>query len=269
VVALLLIFPWNENYGHEESDSSKPSNKDDDNNKSDVSFLHSIQQTLKMIRRHPEILFLGLSQAFFEGAMYTFGKSFLRFLLNISPFQFFRIVVFMWVPALILANGGNAIPTGLVFSAFMLSMTLGGILSSLLLPIFPKQSEGMSIFIYGVSALSMLIPMYSFQFSSILFAFLVLEAMVGMFNSCSGLLRSQYYPEGIQSSIMSLFRFPLNLLVVLGTTLANQSTNSQESLLFVFKVIVGMFVVATILQIGLVMVGKRKTKPEVDKKKKN
>jgi hypothetical protein len=94
VVALLLIFPWNENYGHEESDSSKPSsssqNKDEDNNKSDVSFLHSIRQTLKMIRRHPEILFLGLSQAFFEGAMYTFGKALLFFF----SFDFFSKFIF-------------------------------------------------------------------------------------------------------------------------------------------------------------------------------
>ena len=35
-------------------------------------------------------------------------------------------------------------------------------------------------------------------------AFLVLEMMVGMFNSCGATLRSRYYPEGLQSSIMTV-----------------------------------------------------------------
>ena len=68
VVSLVLILPWNENYGHEESESMK--GKSFDNS----SFFHSIQQSLKVVTRHPEILLLGLSQAFFEGAVYTFGK---------------------------------------------------------------------------------------------------------------------------------------------------------------------------------------------------
>ena len=44
----------------------------------------------------------------------------------------------MWVPSLLAVNpGSEALPTGLVFSAFMLSMTLGGMLFGLLLPVFP------------------------------------------------------------------------------------------------------------------------------------
>ena len=164
----------------------------------------------------------------------------------------------MWVPSLMFANQGS-IPTGLVFSAFMLSMTFGGMIFSLLLPIFPYESEGLSIFIYLLSAIAMFIPIYSFQFESILFSFIILEAMVGMFNSCSGLLRSRYYPEGIQSSLMSLFRFPLNLLVVIGTNLANQA-NDVPSLTFVFKIIVGMHVIAMGLQISLLFVSQQQEK---------
>ena len=39
-------------------------------------------------------------------------------------------------------NGSDSLPTGLVFSSFMLSMTFGGMLFSLLLPIFPGGAEG-------------------------------------------------------------------------------------------------------------------------------
>ncbi len=88
----------------------------------------------------------------------------------------------MWVPSLMIANQGP-IPTGLVFSSFMLSMTFGGILFSLLLPIFPGQAEGLCIFLHLTAAIAMFIPVISFDFWSILIAFLVLEAMVGMLNS--------------------------------------------------------------------------------------
>lgn len=78
----------------------------------------------------------------------------------------------------------------------------------------------------------MLVPIYYFDFWPIFVSFLVLETALGVFNSCAGTLRSQYYPEAMQSSIMSVFRLPLNLLVVVGTRLsANASTDVNVSLL--------------------------------------
>ncbi len=156
----------------------------------------------------------------------------------------------MWVPSLLAVNTGAALPTGLVFSAFMLSMTLGGMLFGILLPVFPGGAEGLCVFVYATSALSMLVPVFRFDFWSILIAFLALESMLGMFNSCGATLRSRYYPEGLQSSIMSVFRLPLNLLVVLGTLLSNKA-NDVESLKYVFGIVVGMHVVATLLQVAL------------------
>jgi MFS family permease len=167
----------------------------------------------------------------------------------------------MWVPSLMIASSGP-IPTGLVFSSFMLSMTFGGMLFSLILPIFPGEAEGLSIFLYLLSAISMIIPIYYFDFWSILGSFLLLEAMVGMFNSCGGTLRSRYYPEGKHSSIMSVFRLPLNLLVVMGTKFANRA-NDVKSLQFVFGMIVAMHLIATGLQLTLVMLSKKSKVKEI------
>jgi hypothetical protein len=83
VVTLALIIPWNENYGHDENESERtmtPSQRKE-KNKEENSFFHSIKDSLKVIYRHPQILLLGLSQAFFEGAVYTFGKSVFSFFL--------------------------------------------------------------------------------------------------------------------------------------------------------------------------------------------
>eukprot|EP01035_Chromulina_nebulosa_P020887 gene20887-27075_t len=91
-ITILFILPWRENYGSSH-----------DNVKS---VLTSILDSLKTITRDPKIIFLGLSQAFFEGGVYSF--------------------VFMWVPSLMAALDGP-LPTGLVFSSLMLAMTIGGI----------------------------------------------------------------------------------------------------------------------------------------------
>ena len=213
-ITLLAVLSWRENYGNEEGLSS---------------ITKSIATSAKVIKGDVSILFLGLSQSFFEGAIYTF--------------------VFMWVPSMLQVT--NNLPTGLVFSCFMLSMTLGGILFSLLLPIFPYGAEGLTIFVYLTAAAAMAVPIFKFEFWWVFISFLVLEAMVGMFNSCGAILRSRYYPEELQSSIMSVFRLPLNLLVVLGTKLTDKA-NTISSLKFVFGVIVVMHLTAFLLQIALV-----------------
>jgi len=219
VVTLVLVLPWTENYGSEHEYHASGLQK----------LWHSIKHSLQVISTRPDICMLGLSQAFFEGAVYTF--------------------VFMWVPSLMKAADGP-IPTGLLFSAFMLTMTWGGTLSALLLPLLPGGPETLCCLIYLFSAVSMAVPIYSFDFWSVLAAFLVLETMVGMFNSCGATLRSRHYPQDLQASLMSVFRLPLNLLVVLGTRLAN-SAQEVADLRFVFGVVVMMHWVALVLQLCL------------------
>ena len=259
-VALVLIVAWwTENYGEDgegggegaEATDATPSGQD-----GGVSaLLRSMLASMTVIWRSPAILYLGLSQAFFEGAVYSF--------------------VFMWVPSMqtvfkadaaasgaaprgagIEGAAGAALdefPVGLVFSCFMLAMTLGGMLFGAVLPIFPGGAHGLCILTYLASALAMFTPVVKFSFAWVFGSFLVLEAMVGMFNSCGATLRSQIYPGEKQSSIMSVFRVPLNLLVVLGTNAAN-SANDVPSMQAVFGLIVIMLLVASHLQVALAAV---------------
>lgn len=97
---------------------------------------------------------------------------------------------------------------------------------------------------------AMAVPMLTFSFWWVFCAFLVLEAMVGMFNSCGATLRSKHYPDSCQSSIMTVFRLPLNALVVLGTKLTDRASD-VPSLQKVFAVLVGMHMIALLFQIGL------------------
>lgn len=180
---------------------------------------------------------------------------------------FALLVVFVWVPSLLtvvsLDSSNNnslsdffpatpdSIPVGLVFSAFMLAMTVGGMLFGLLLPLWPGGAEGLGVFIYMTSCMAMMVPIYTFEFWPLFCAFLVMEAMVGMFNSCGATLRSHYYSDSLQSSIISLFRLPLNLFVVLGTTVASNAGGSVDNLQAVFKLIACFHFAAFVLQIAL------------------
>ena len=71
----------------------------------------------------------------------------------------------------------------------------------------------------------------------------------------------------MQSSIMSVFRLPLNLLVVVGTKLTD-SANDVPSLQGVYLVIVGMHAIAMLIQILLYAHSGNKLKTSLDKSKK-
>jgi hypothetical protein len=132
VVSLLLILPWNENYGNNEPEEGD----DRSNGKTESnSLISSFRESIHVIFKHPTVLCLGLSQAFFEGGMFTFGR---LLFLDLTTFtnELCCVLVFMWVPAMIAVVPGP-LPTGLVFSSMMLAMTIGGMLSSILLPFIP------------------------------------------------------------------------------------------------------------------------------------
>lgn len=222
VICGVLIFFWPENYGQTDSTGV-------------TTIFASFNESAAIIYKSPVILLLGLAQAVFEGAMYTF--------------------VFMWVPTLMALSPGP-LPTGLVFSCFMLSLTMGGMLFAIILPFFPGDAEALCATVYLVAAGAMCVPFLLMDFWPVFLAFLVLEAMVGMFFSCAGTLRSRYYPEQQQSSIMSVFRLPLNALVVVGTKLSD-SAKDKEGLQSVFGVVVGMLALAFVLQIALLLLPKK------------
>jgi hypothetical protein len=64
-VSLVFILFWNENTGDHTNSSGD----------GDLTFSQSVGVSLRTIRSSPAILCIGLSQAFFEGAIFSFGKN--------------------------------------------------------------------------------------------------------------------------------------------------------------------------------------------------
>lgn len=208
-LALLLILTWRENFGNP-----------------DATAQDNVREGLKCILGEKSVIALGLMSSLFEGAMYTF--------------------VFMWVPTLQgLGDANSSIPTGLVFSCFMMCVSLGGSLFSVLLPCF--RVEVVSLVACVLAFVALLVPVLSTNFMAVFAAFLAVEICVGMYYPSVGVMRSQLLPSHVSATLMNFFRVPLNILVVTGTKL----TDTYPAPI-VFAVCAGWFCLASLLQLLVV-----------------
>lgn len=231
-LALLLVMGWEENYGEEHVGDHES-----------FSLTRNFMEGWKRTISDSHVWRIGLTQALSEGAMYTF--------------------VFMWVPTLLSLKPPGGVPTGCVFSALMMAITIGGILYPALqafVTIFfvnkESSSELCASVIYLLAALSMAIPVkcVSTVGSSgphcqelVLASFLVVEFCVGLFMPVAGTLRSKYVPDSLQGAILNIFRLPLNAIVVSGT----YATDHLEASL-VFELVSGCFLAAALLQATMI-----------------
>jgi len=226
VLALILILEWEENYGESEDGEHFSS-----------SLYKQTKEGWKATFTDSCIWRIGLTQALSEGAMYTF--------------------VFMWVPTLLSCEPPGGLPTGCVFSALMIAITIGGILFPLLdlsvSRIIPKSksSEMTATLTYALAGLCMTIPAICLTlttsstmcFERILGSFVIIEICVGLFNPIAGTLRSKYVPDALQGGILNIFRLPLNATVVAGTYATDFLPKSQ-----VFIMVSVCFIAAALIQ---------------------
>ena len=79
VVTLFLILPWRENFGtssentNTEKDNNDKNKNSIENKKEEETIIEWLQTIMNLFIKNPIILCVGLSQACFEGAVYTFG----------------------------------------------------------------------------------------------------------------------------------------------------------------------------------------------------
>ena len=186
-ILALVLFTWDENYGGKSATSSLCSN---------------FAAAWTCVIGSPTIMCLGLTQALFEGAMYTF--------------------VFNYVPAL---YSVGITSTGLVFSCLMVCVTIGGLLFEMFVGetaprALSTDASTFALATFTAGTLAFLIAsLWSTNFYMILIGFCVFETCVGAAFASMATLRGQLLPQELQGTIMNIFRVPLNMLVVIGTKL--------------------------------------------------
>ena len=244
VVALVLVLPWEENYGEKDSDK-------------DHSVYHQFMEGWRATLTNSQIWRIGMTQALSEGGMYTF--------------------VFMWVPTLLSMNPPGGLPTGCVMAAMMMAISIGGMvyppIQSFTKKFAPKgkSPELCATFVYLVASVSVAVPAFVLSqgvsnvaggFTLVIAAFMMIEGSVGLFMPVAGTLRSKYVPDALQGAILNIFRLPLNAFVVSGT----YATDVLETSV-VFSLVSGCFLAAALLQSTFLMGGSSTSTTTSSKKK--
>ena len=175
---------------------SEPSNTnvvEEDWRKHAVVIKAAAMEGVHVVRNDPRIFYLGLCQSLFEGCMYSF--------------------VFLWTPAMTAGLKDPKLPFGLIFAVFMTAVMGGSSLFSYALKY--KSLEDVPTYVHGSAALSALFT-WLFVGNQYLtfFSFLAFEGFCGCFFPLFGTLRGTYIPEKTRTTVMNLFRVPLNLYVV-------------------------------------------------------
>ncbi|CAM9303879.1 unnamed protein product [Chrysoparadoxa australica] len=156
------------------------------------------------------IVYLGLAQGCFEGAMYIF--------------------VFMWTPALQAAKGSDEAELGTVFACFMVAVMLGSAIFSSLVGRHQVDCHRIPQFLHAMAVAASAMSYVFITDTTMLFlSFLLFEISVGIFYPAYGTIKSAHIPEEVRAAIMNYFRVPLNAFVALVLT---QITSYDPSIAF-------------------------------------
>ncbi|GJQ08723.1 hypothetical protein GpartN1_g514.t1 [Galdieria partita] len=161
------------------------------------------------------IWLLGVFQSCFESVMYIF--------------------VFMWTPALQITS--TTIPHGLVFSCFMVALMLGSCTFTILEGYIEVVQLLRISFI--VTAVVFIVAISSSTLWAVFFSFVLFETICGIFFPSMAVLRAKTIPNEYRSTIMNLFRVPLNFIVLI-VLLADWSVSTTFGVC-VFLTVVAIF----------------------------
>merc|ERR1712216_317977 len=164
----------------------------------------SIMEPLERCFHDPSILMTGVVVSLFEGCMYIF--------------------VFNWTPSL--SAGFKSPPFGFIFATFMVACMGGSSAFSVLSNTFPPETFLVGVF--GCGAVALAVPIFTTDTLSVLVAFLVFEACVGVYWPAMGTVKSKVVPEEMRATVYNIYRVPLNM-VVLGILLNDMKVSTAFS----------------------------------------
>lgn len=229
VAGLLAALLWTEN-----PSISSPRSPTSGATTESASPLGRMASAVRVVFSNPAVLAVGLVQSLFEGAMYSF--------------------VMVWAPflkAVAVAEGQPSLPFGLVFASFMVCVMAGSSVFSMLSSSSLGGSVAPGHVLTGVLVLgagALFLASGNASMLTVAAGFLVFEAACGVYFPCMSSLRSQVLPPQYSSTIMALFRVPLNLFVV--TVLLSVETLGQQMVLLICSGSLLLGAVLTVTMIG-------------------
>mmetsp|Transcript_13577 Transcript_13577/g.30114 ORF Transcript_13577/g.30114 Transcript_13577/m.30114 type:complete len:625 (+) Transcript_13577:238-2112(+) len=208
---LLALAVWDENYGEEHVGSSDGSEKTIETGSEalgtnrmgknkHVGMFSALRGASITVWRSSVLLNLCAVSSFFEGAMYVF--------------------ILLWTPALRALDkhpeeqGYAGPPLGIVFATFMVCCMLGTSVFAILTSMGVRPSL-LLVSVLMLSAASCLIIAQTSNDTMSYTAMLLFEACIGAYYPAMSTLKGSVVPEDQRAAIYSVFRLPLNLVVLL------------------------------------------------------
>ena len=210
IASVIMMSTWGENYGGQKTDTLSPPTPPHQGDQSDGLLSVKVENAnicsvgdhnflgfrgaIAAMNKDKRILLLGITCSLFEGVMFIF--------------------VFMWTPALEMCKGDTELHHGLVFAEFMICMMMG----SQLFEMANDHHVEVHFLIFLLLATSVacmgLVAVYE-VYQTRLMLFLLFELCIGVYWPASSVLRSHIIPESCRATVMSLFRIPLNWIVLI------------------------------------------------------
>jgi len=148
------------------------------------------------------VIRVGIMQSLFEGSMHIF--------------------VFLWTPCL--QRGGFSIPHGIIFAVYMICMMAGG---QICRTKYRPPLGG----VFLIAAICLSIPFITDSFVPSLLAFCGFEWCCGCYFPQIAMLRSEHFDAKARNALITLFRLPLNVIVV-GALLWGRTFPAPLTLMF-------------------------------------
>lgn len=175
-LAGVLYATWSENYG----DAS-------------ASVTGGLARAWRSLIADERILLLGITQAAFESALYVF--------------------TFVWTPALQMSRHTRSeIPHGTIFATFMAATMMGSSMFAVASRFVRVDRIMRAVFAIGMCAF--VAALVSDSIVVIYISFVIFEVLCGIYYPAMATMRAPFIPEESRSALLTFFRVPLNVIVV-------------------------------------------------------
>lgn len=155
------------------------------------------------------------------------------------------IFVYLWTPTL--SVGKSSVPLGIIFSTFMISIMLGSFLFKRRMSAgqSPGRVLSSAVLVYMLCHLAAALTadqagVCPFQRQVAFIGFIVLEMCLGLYFPALATLRSLILPSSHRSTIINLFRIPLNLITVAILLCIKQGLVEKKLYIFSINAVLGL-----------------------------
>mmetsp|Transcript_83869 Transcript_83869/g.175457 ORF Transcript_83869/g.175457 Transcript_83869/m.175457 type:complete len:501 (-) Transcript_83869:116-1618(-) len=180
--AVHIAVCWDENYGSDETREGGAGGP-----------IKILQEAAEALRQDSNLWFLGSIVGCFEGAMFAF--------------------VFNWTPTL--DDQAHPAPLGIIFAGFMMACMCGSCVSTIMSERCSGQCSLVAISLMAAIVFLIITLATAQRYTDACYlGFLLFEGLVGAYFPSVARVKSEVVPEHVRGTIYSLYRVPLNAVVV-------------------------------------------------------